>query len=352
MILKHFSFAKATIAAAFGLFIGFSPKSQIQIQPYGTGINEQSMVIDFLLGTGVLVSNVTATGQYYYQTGAFTDPNSTLGMSSGIAMSTGLVAGLQIGGPSGSCCGGVFGGSGNEDLYFVANETFQLLGMTNYTVPAVYDIVALEFDFIPLGDNISFNYLFASNEYLQYVNSPFNDVFGFFLSGPGIEGPYSAPAGFPGGSVNIATVPNTNPALPITVSSVHPGLNSQYYVHNIPNMNIKLNGRTTVFTASYSGLIAGETYHIRLALADASDAVLDTAVLLEAGSFTSEVPANGNLADFNGDGVINYLDLIIILSDMNCVSPPACIGDLNGDGTTSFSDIVIFLELFGIVVGG
>ena len=57
-------------------------------------------------------------------------------------------------------------------------------------------------------------------------------MFGFFISGPGITGPYSAPAAFPNGSVNIATVPNSTPALPITISSVNDVLNNQYYIDN------------------------------------------------------------------------------------------------------------------------
>ena len=46
------------------------------------------------------------------------------------------------------------------------------------------------------GDSIAFNYVFGSDEYLEWVNSSYNDIFAFFLSGPGIVGPYDAPGGF------------------------------------------------------------------------------------------------------------------------------------------------------------
>ena len=63
-------------------------------------------------------------------------------------------------------------------------------------------------DFEAGGDSISFNYVFGSDEYLTYVNTQYNDIFAFFLSGPGITGPYAAPAGFPDGAINIAQVRN------------------------------------------------------------------------------------------------------------------------------------------------
>jgi len=53
-----------------------------------------------------------------------------------------------------------------------------------------FDASILEFDFIPQSDTLKFNYIFGSEEYPEYVNSGYNDVFGFFISGPGIAGPF------------------------------------------------------------------------------------------------------------------------------------------------------------------
>ena len=75
-----------------------------------------------------------------------------------------------------------------------------------FEVQDINDVAVLEFDFIPSSDNVTFKYVFASQEYFAYENSQFNDVFGFFISGPGIVGPYASPAGFPNGSINIATI--------------------------------------------------------------------------------------------------------------------------------------------------
>jgi hypothetical protein len=300
-------------------------------------MSPDELVFDFLLGSGVLGSNVSFTGSAI-QVGEFYEGDD-IGMSSGIVMSTGHANDIELmTGQWSTVAGGIVG---DPDLGTVANSVPALIGQA-FSVWEVYDVCALEFDFIPFGDNVSFNYLFASNEYLAWVNTSFNDVFAFFLSGPGIEGPYANNA------VNIATVPTSDPALPITVSSVNNVTNSQYFINNAPNtQHIDMQGYTSVFTASYSGLTPGQTYHIRLAIADGSDSVLDSVVLLQAGSFGSEVDANGSPADFNGDGLINVHDLLILLGDYGCVAPPDCIGDLNGDGEVNFEDILEFLSAFG-----
>jgi|GEM_PF-7000886 len=291
------------------------------------------MIFNMLLGEGVLVSNVS-TGGSTNQTGLFSDGADDVPFTDGLVLSTGDAA--TIGGnPQNSWQAGVIG---DTDLLSIANLVPTLIGQA-FSVWEVYDVCSVEFDFIPFGDNISFNYSFGSDEYLTFVNSSFNDAFGFFLSGPGISGPYSNNA------ENIAYVPGSDPALPITVSSVNDQLNGQFYVHN--PQGIAINGMTTSFTAHYEGLTPGETYHIRLVIGDGSDSVLDSVVLLEGGSFTSEVDANGSAADFNGDGVINVHDILILLGDYGCVAPPDCIGDLTGDGEVDFEDILAFLAAFG-----
>ena len=135
---------------------------------------------------------------------------------------------------------------------------------------------------------MSFNYVFGSSEYEAWENSQYNDIFAFFLSGAGIDGPYNAPAAFPGQAVNIASVPDSDPELPITISSVNGTINAEYYILN-ESADICMNGYTTVLTAVYP-VICGETYHIKLAIGDGSDTILDSVVILEEGSFGSPIP--------------------------------------------------------------
>jgi hypothetical protein len=62
--------------------------------------------------------------------------------------------------------------------------------LDNVSSADTYDATVLEFDFVPATDNISFNYVFGSEEYLEFVNAGYNDVFAFFISGPGIVQAY------------------------------------------------------------------------------------------------------------------------------------------------------------------
>ena len=141
---------------------------------------------------------------------------------------------------------------------------------------------------------MTFNYAFGSSEYFNFENTPYNDVFGFFLSGPGISGPYS------NGAINLATVTNSTPELPITVSSVNivTPINQQYFIDNRSGFsNISyVNGFTTVFTAIAANLQVGQTYSIRLAIADGTDNNLNSYVWLDnfslASNFTPTVSAS------------------------------------------------------------
>ena len=183
----------------------------------------------------------------------------------------------------------------DPDLLNVANSVPPLLPSphtNSFTVSSINDVAVLEFDFIPTSDSLSFNYVFGSEEYFAFENSQYNDVFGFFLSGPGISGPYSSPSYHPNGSINLAIVPGSNPPLPITISSVNSvtPINSQFFVDNQGGLDTiaYADGYTTVLTANAT-VQCGETYHIRLAIADGSDSGLSSFVWLQAGSFSSPV---------------------------------------------------------------
>jgi gliding motility-associated-like protein len=265
-------------AALFCNSINVNAQINVSTTTYVNPNPAQSLVNNILLGAGVTASNITFTpaASSNSQLGFFNGLNSNIGLDSGIVMSTGHVNDVV----PGNFTGGVFGGLGNDpDLLGVANSVPPLIGQT-FTVADVNDIAVLEFDFVPAADTVKFRYVFGSDEYTTYINTQYNDVFGFFISGPGINGPYAL------GAENIAVVPGTNPALPITISSVQPNLNGQYYISNTNQSTVALNGFTTVFTA-ISAVTCGQTYHIRLAIADGSDGALDSGVFLEALSFTS-----------------------------------------------------------------
>ena len=267
--------------------------AQITISNANPYNNSNHLINNVLLGGGVSANNVTYQGDPI-QVGFFNAINSNLGIDSGVVLSTGDIIDLD---PNGFGSGNIpFSTNSDPDLLNIANSVPPLINQP-FNVSGIFDVATLEFDFIPNSDTLSFNYVFGSNEYLTWINSEYNDVFGFFISGPGISGPYSSPSSFPNGSINIANVPNSSPLLPITISSVNNLLNSQYYIDNQSTFpqTLSCNGFTTSFTAT-TVVQCGEIYHIRLALADGSDANLDSWVFLEAGSFSS----NGSVSVSSG----------------------------------------------------
>ena len=249
------------------------------------GMTPTQYVNDVLLGEGVTATNVQFTGsmvQIGYMTGG-----DDFSLESGLVLSTDHA-------PNPATCGwegGIPWGeavSGEPDLLTVANSVPGLIG-ESFSVSSVNDVCILEFDFQPAGDFVSFNYVFGSDEYLTWINTQYNDIFGFFLSGPGITGPYASPAGFPDGAINIAQVPDSDPQLPITISSVNNLINEEYYIDN-PGATEPpcINGYTVPFTASHP-VSCGLTYHIKLAIADGTDTILESIVILEEGSFGSPI---------------------------------------------------------------
>ena len=273
--------------------------AQLTVDNDAPNDNPVYLVNDILLGDGVEASNHVFQGDSI-QIGFFDGSASNIGLNSGIVMSTGDISILDpnfVG----------FGGFINidppvtdPDLLDVANSVPALIGQT-FEVSSVNDIAVLEFDFIPSSDTVSFRYVFGSQEYFGYENSIFNDVFGFFISGPGIVGPYASPAAFPNGSINIATFQSQEAnslgvELPITISSIcnYPDdfggpsvYNPQLFVNNQSLETVDdADGFTVVMTAT-AAVQCGETYHIRLAIADGSDSGLSSYVFLEENSFSS-----------------------------------------------------------------
>lgn len=273
------------LTAAF--FIAFcSPKavSQITVNQATSTSQVEALVEDVLLGSCVTASNISYTGPAS-ASGTFSASGTTFTMQNGILLTTGG-ANVAIG-PNDEPDAQVNQGAGGDaDLTSLAGET-------------TYDAVVLEFDFVPQDDTLTFRYVFASEEYPEWVGSEYNDVFGFFVSGPGITGPYSSPGGFPNGAANIALIPGTT--TPVAINNVNNGddnngpcENCAYYEENTNN-DVQYDGYTTVLTAQVV-VTPCQTYHIRLAVADAGDRIYDSGVFLEAGSFTS---GGGITVDFS-----------------------------------------------------
>lgn len=256
--------------------------------------NSPSYLVDnVLLGNGVTASNVLYTGDGD-QIGFFNGINTNLNLDSGIVMSSGDIN--EITGTSASTD---FFNPGDNDILSIAQ-------INRPNISSSYDAAKLEFDFFVTGDTVEFKFVFASEEYTSYINTDYNDAFGFFLSGPGISGPYSSPANFPNGAVNVALVPGTS--TPISISTIYDdpfqnptSVNGQYYIDNTGSSHA-FNGFTTVITAKYP-VVCGSEYHFKFVIADCSDGTLDSGVFLGARSLGSEGVSVSSFSS-NGTGII------------------------------------------------
>lgn len=243
----------------------------------GSSVSAEEMV-GKIVGEGIQYFNVQYFGADTAR-GIFSNGFSTnLGMNNGIFLTSG--AGNIIPGPNSLCSAGVDNGiPGYPALTAICTGT------------NTYDASVLEFDFIPESDTIRFKYLFGSEEYNDWVGSMYNDVFGFFISGPN-------PLGGLYGDKNIALVPGTN--IGAKINSINNGFascgnipigpctNCVYYKDNTGGTTLQYDGFTVVMTA-FLVVIPGAEYHIKLGVADAGDGVLDSGIFIEEHSFISPV---------------------------------------------------------------
>ena len=149
---------------------------------------------------------------------------------------------------------------------------------------ATEDKSVLEFDLIPLTDVISFRYVFASEEFDEYCNQ-YNDSFGFFISGPGIP-----PGPFSNSAQNIALLPATTMTVTINnICATDNGVPNGFYSwwNGDDGTFYTYDRFTYVYTASIT-VQCGQTYHLKMAIGDAVDRVVDSGIFLEENSLTSD----------------------------------------------------------------
>ena len=204
------------------------------LTPVNASTNPLSQIIQSLVGSGITISNIQSnlplTSEIY---GSFSCGSAAnLGMESGLLLTTGVVSNAK--GPN-------ISSSTSMDNFLPGSSLLDPLTGGGDG----YDATVVSFNISSNTNTITFQYVFASEEYNEYVNAGYNDVFGFFISGPGITG-----------SQNIAVLPNTT--TPVTIDNINNGLNSQYYLDNETQLvadpirfaNIEYDGLTVVLTAT------------------------------------------------------------------------------------------------------
>ena len=218
-------------------------------------------IVNLLVGTGITFSNVQITGSNQ-AIGSFSGGISEgLGLESGVIMSSGNIA--DAAGPNDDDgTGQTLGTPGDSDLNALLEEQTTM------------DAVVLEFNFVPENEQFIFEYVFASEEYNEFANSAFNDIFAFFLNGE-----------------NIALIPGTT--TPVAINNINATDNEAFFRNNDPSdidgdlpFNTEFDGFTTVFAAQ-SFVTPGVEQTLKLVIADTTDGILDSAVFLNQGSLST-----------------------------------------------------------------
>lgn len=225
-------------------------------------------LVKTIVGSGITVSNATYKGAPI-ASGIFTGGLTLgIGIEQGIILTTGNAT-LAVGPNSSQSATVNNNSSGDTDL----NSLISGLKTVDASV--------LEFEFTSKTGNLVLNYVFASEEYNKYVYTKYNDVFGFFLDGHNI-------ALIPGTSIPVS-INNVNGGQPFgSQNASHPQFfNNNALLNGKASYNTQYNGFTNVFTAKVHNLGTGK-HRIKIAIADAADSSLDSAVFIQAESFSSE----------------------------------------------------------------
>lgn len=258
------------------LFTVVQLNAQFKVTQANNLIDPETIIKTIFLGDGVTVTDVKFAGDNS-AVGFFEDGDAVLSMNRGLVMTTGRASLIN---------------QKESEQASIQNQGLTGDAQLELLTPKpVLDVAYFEIKFIPAADTLRFRYVFSSEEYPDYNCSQYNDVFGFFISGP-------KPGGGDYVNQNIALVPEPNDPtgttftnVPVTINNVHgpelqgcPPSFEMFYNHNAGSPDLVYGGYLDVFIAQ-AIVTPCKEYTIKLAIGDGSDQFLDSGVFLEARSF-------------------------------------------------------------------
>ncbi len=253
-----------------------------QLMVYGVA-DPAAAALTHLNGPNVVLSNAFSQTVDPQQVGVFSDSTASIGLDSGLVISTGIIYGVM--GPN-NIPNMSFGGG-----FAAYDPDIMLMSLPN--ISGLFDPGIIQMDLVPEGDTLEVRFVFGSEEYDEYVCTDKDDRMGLFLSGPGLAGPFSNAA------INMATLPASG--LPVSVNTLNRGINGSegsfglcainngwladtiYYINNDFGLGTQLDGYSVVLTAR-AVVVPGMSYHLKIAIADATDGNFDSAVFLPEGA--------------------------------------------------------------------
>jgi gliding motility-associated-like protein len=261
------------------------PNQTISVQ---TGSSPADIVQSVVSGqTSITITNIDCANSALatFQAG----PSSDLGLEKGILLTSGSANGVAN--PGSFFTSAFTGTPGDSDLDY--------LSTINGNNSTSNDACIVEMDVFASTDEITFEYIFGSEEYPEWVGTTFNDIFAFLVSGPGIVGdPMIA------NQENVATLPD---GTFIQINSVNDALNWQYYRDNQDGTSVAYDGLTSDSIGVKKSLTARiatipcNTYHLKFAIADRGDTAFDSGV------FISDIKGGSPNLGVNYNSGIQYL---------------------------------------------
>jgi hypothetical protein len=267
------------------------------------GVTQQD-IVDFLLGPGNALTNFNMFGNNA-QIGLFYDMQNLTGIGNGVILSSGNVKDII----------GTNDTSSNTTSFSNSQQDPDLSPVVNGS--NVNDLAFIELSFIPTSNQIEFEFVFGSEEYLEYVGSSFNDVGAIFVNG-----------------VNCSLI-NGNPT---SVNAINNNSNSADFIDNSTGtIQIEADGLTLAQTCN-AALNPGIENTVKIAVADVGDTVLDSWFFVKGGGTVEQVnpssigdivfiDANGNnvqdnneaglagviveLYEDNGNGIFDDGDILV-----------------------------------------
>lgn len=234
---------------ATAILVGVSAAQALTVTP-NTNANELASALA-ALATGVTVTGATFSGGD--TAGGTFSGGSAIGIGSGVILSTGNVQDAP--------------GPNNSDSTSTDFPPDEEAG----------DRTVLTLDFVTNTGELFFNYVFASEEYNEFVDEGFNDNFQLLLNG----------------TTNLALIPGTDAQ--VSVDTVNLSVNAALFNNNDPDstttpFDVEFDGFTDVFTASASGLDIGTAHSLSFIIEDVGDGIFDSAVFIQGGSFGGTPP--------------------------------------------------------------
>ncbi|TNJ42239.1 choice-of-anchor L domain-containing protein [Phaeobacter sp. B1627] len=183
-----------------------------------------------------------------------------------------------------------------------------------------YDAAIFEAEFVPEGSTLSMQFVFSSEEYLEYVGSGFNDAVSVWVNGVEAQ----------------LVVGDGN----VTINNINPGSNENLYIDNPRDddpYNTEMDGFTVTLRLT-APVTAGEVNTIRIAIADTGDARYDSNLLIAGDSIQTALIAGDDEVEVR-EG--NTVTVDVLGNDTQANGAQLAITHINNQEVTAGSTVVL-----------